>query len=178
MDNWRMVKLGTTQAQRKLFFNLRKEQQKLAAQGYEAGPKLLAERLDVTEEEVMEMDLRLAGDETSIDAPVGEDGSASFGDRLAGHGAGAEESLGNEELKAILREHLEGFAKNLEGKEKYIFEHRLMSDEPLTLQAIGNHFGISRERARQIEARMVKRLRSELAEKLPDFADLTVERGD
>ena len=178
MDNWRMVKLGTTQAQRKLFFNLRKEQQKLAAEGYEAGPKLLAERLDVTEQEVEEMDRRLSGDETSLDMPVGEDGGSTVGDRLSGHGAGAEESLGDAELKAVLRRHLEGFAKTLEGKEKYIFEHRLMSDEPLTLQEIGDKFGISRERARQLEARMVKRLREELAAELPDFADLTVQRED
>ena len=178
MDNWRMVKLGTTQAQRKLFFNLRKEQQKLAAEGFEAGPKLLAERLHVTEQEVEEMDRRLSGDELSIDAPVGDDGSSSYGDRLSGATVGAEESLGDAELKAILRRHLETFAKDLEGKEKYIFENRLMSDEPLTLQEIGDKFGISRERARQIEARLVKRLRAELAAELPDFADLTVERDD
>ena len=178
MDNWRMVKLGTTQAQRKLFFNLRKEQQKLAAEGYEVGPKLLAERLHVSEQEVEEMDRRLSGDELSIDAPVGEDGTATYGDRLSGSGVGAEESLGDAELKAILRRHLEKFARDLEGKERFIFENRLMNDEPLTLQEIGDRFGISRERARQIEARLVKRLREELRAELPDFADLTVERDD
>jgi RNA polymerase sigma-32 factor len=178
MDNWRMVKLGTTQAQRKLFFNLRKEQQKLAAEGFEAGPKLLAQRLHVSEQEVEEMDRRLSGDELSIDAPVGEDGSVTYGDRLSGAAAGAEESLGDAELKAILRRHLEKFARDLEGKERFIFENRLMSDEPLTLQEIGDKYGISRERARQIEARLVKRLRAELAAELPDFADLTVQRED
>ena len=178
MDNWRMVKLGTTQAQRKLFFNLRKEQQKLAAEGYAAEPKLLAERLDVTEQEVEEMDRRLAGDETSLDLPVGEDGSSTVGERLTGHAVGAEEALGDAELKAMLRTHLEAFARTLEGKEKFIFENRLMSDEPLTLQQIGEQFGVSRERARQLEARLVSRIREELREKLPDFAELTVEDED
>src|SRR5437764_14779474 len=69
MDNWRRVKLGTTQAQRKLFFNLRKEQERLLSQGFEAAPKLLAEKLDVTEQDVREMDQRLSNDEFSIDAP-------------------------------------------------------------------------------------------------------------
>src|SRR5438876_10758718 len=86
MDNWRMVKLGTTQAQRKLFFNLRKEQEKLLAQGFEAAPRLLAERRDVSEQDVREMDQRLANDEFSIDAPVAggqEEGRQTRGDRLA-----------------------------------------------------------------------------------------------
>ena len=70
MDNWRMVKLGTTQAQRKLFFNLRKEQEKLLQQGFDAAPRLLAERLDVSEQDVQEMDQRLSNDEFSLDSPV------------------------------------------------------------------------------------------------------------
>ena len=70
MDNWKMVKLGTTEAQRKLFFKLRQEQDRLTAQGIEVTPKLLAERLNVTEQDVLEMDQRLGHDELSLDAPV------------------------------------------------------------------------------------------------------------
>ncbi|HWV37501.1 MAG TPA: RNA polymerase factor sigma-32 [Vulgatibacter sp.] len=176
MDNWRMVKLGTTQAQRKLFFNLRKEQQRLAAEGFEVGPKLLAERLGVTETEVVDMDRRLSGDEVSIHTPVGEEETGlTFGDRLALPAASADEALAGEQIKEILRTELAEMAKELKDRELYIFENRMMSDEPLTLQEIGDKFGFSRERARQIEAKLIKRLRERLQEKIPDFDMLTVE---
>ena len=83
MENWRIVKLGTTQAQRKLFFNLRKERDKLAAQGFDPTPKLLAERLDVTERDVTEMEQRLSQDDFSLDVPISEDNRSSRADRLA-----------------------------------------------------------------------------------------------
>jgi len=171
MDNWKMVKLGTTEAQRKLFFKLRQEQDKLMAQGFEVTPKLLAERLNVTEQDVMEMDQRLGHDEMSLDAPVGgEDSSATRMDRfLPSSSVGAEERLGNEQLKALFREKMQEFAKSLEGKERYIFENRLISDEPLTLQDIGDKYGVSRERARQIEAALINRMREYMREHIPDF---------
>jgi RNA polymerase sigma-32 factor len=169
MDNWRMVKLGTTEAQRKLFFNLRKEQQKLAAEGFAVGPKLLAERLGVTEEEVVEMDRRLSGDEVWLDAPVGEDGERSFGEHLPAPHRRADDALEEEQIKAALREEMEAFAQTLDERERFIFEKRLTSDEPMTLQEIGDSFGISRERARQIEAKLVKGLRARLRERMPDL---------
>ena len=176
MDNWKMVKLGTTEAQRKLFFKLRQEQERLLKQGYEASPKLLAERLNVTEQDVVEMDQRLGPDEVSIDAPVGEDGDGTRGDRLlpsSGFPA-ADERLATEELKRVFHDKLEAFARTLEGKEKYIFEKRLTADEPMTLQEIGTHFGFSRERARQIEAALVDRMREFVRSDMPDF-DLIAE---
>lgn len=176
MDNWRMVKLGTTQAQRKLFFNLRKEQQRLAAEGFEVGPKLLAERLGVTENEVADMDRRLSGDEVSIQTPVGgDDTGLTYGDRLALPAAPADDTLAGEQIKEILRGELVEMAKELKDRELYIFENRMMSEEPMTLQEIGDRFGLSRERARQIEAKLVKRLRERLQAKIPDFDMLTVE---
>src|ERR1700682_2609572 len=90
MDNWRMVKLGTTQAQRKLFFNLRKEQERLLGQGFEAQPALLAEKLEVSEQDVREMDQRLGNDEFSLDAPAGagnDESRQTQGDRLGEPGA-------------------------------------------------------------------------------------------
>src|SRR5438477_7943692 len=117
MDNWRMVKLGTTQAQRKLFFNLRKEQEKLLAQGFEAAPKLLAERLDVTEQDVREMDQRLSNDEFSIDAPVAvggqDEGRQTHGDRLVQTAPPVDEQLADEELRRIFKEKLAEFGKTL-----------------------------------------------------------------
>jgi len=179
MDNWRMVKLGTTQAQRKLFFNLRKEQERLLAQGFDAAPKLLAERLDVSEQDVQEMDQRLSNDEFSLDTPVsgGEDSKQTYADRLAEGSKPAEEALADEELRRIFKEKLAEFGKTLtDPKEIYLFEHRLgvSEGEPKTLQEVGNKFGFTRERARQLEARLTDRLREHLRKELPDFAQLSV----
>jgi RNA polymerase sigma-32 factor len=184
MDNWRMVKLGTTQAQRKLFFNLRKEQEKLLAQGFEAAPKLLAERLDVTEQDVREMDQRLSNDEFSLDAPVAgaDDARQTYADRIVEGSRPAEEQLADEELRRILKEKLAQFGKTLtDPKDRYLFEHRLAVEEgqePLTLQEVGDRFGFTRERARQLEARLTDRLREHLRRELPDFAELSVHRRD
>jgi RNA polymerase sigma-32 factor len=177
MENWRLVKLGTTQAQRKLFFNLAKEREKLLARGIEPTPRLLAKNLDVEEHDVEEMTARMAGDDLSLDAPahVGdEDSRGSRLDRVPdGAGSAADEQIGDEQLRRIFREKLEHFAKTLtDEKERYIFERRLLPPdgvEPLTLQEIGDRYKLTRERARQIEARLTGRLRGFLKEEIPDF---------
>ncbi len=170
MDNWKMVKLGTTEAQRKLFFKLRQEQDRLANQGIEVTPKLLAERLNVTEQDVMDMDQRLGHDELSLDAPLADDSTATRLDRILPSGAvPQDERLGNEELKQLFRERLSEFAQTLKDKERFIFEKRLMTEEPMTLQEIGDHYGVSRERARQIEAGLIKKIQAYMREKIPDF---------
>jgi RNA polymerase sigma-32 factor len=170
MDNWKMVKLGTTEAQRKLFFKLRQEQDRLAKQGVDVTPKLLAERLNVTEQDIVEMDQRLGHDELSIDAPISDESGATRGDRLLPpSAAGAEESLASEQLKRLFRERVGEFARTLKDKERFIFEKRLMSDEPMTLQEIGDQYGFSRERARQIEAALIVRMREYMREHIPDF---------
>ena len=172
MDNWKMVKLGTTEAQRKLFFKLRQEQERLSKQGFEVTPKLLAQRLNVTEQDVVEMDQRLGHDEMSLDAPINpdDDSKATRADRLLPSNAiGAEESLGNEQLKQVFKSKLDEFAKTLNDKERFIFENRLVSDEPQTLHDIGAKWGVSRERARQIEAALVIRMREYMRKEIPDF---------
>jgi len=181
MDNWRMVKLGTTQAQRKLFFNLRKEQEKLLNQGFEAAPKLLAERLDVSEQDVREMDQRLGNDEFSIDAPLPggtEESRQTQGDRLVQAGAPVDEQLADEELRRMFKEKLLQFGKTLTAdKDRFLFENRIApadDREPMTLQQIGDVWGVTRERARQLEARLTDRLREFLRRELPDFAQLSV----
>jgi RNA polymerase sigma-32 factor len=178
MDNWRMVKLGTTQAQRKIFFNLRKEKEKLAAQGFEPEPKLLAERLNVSEQDVVEMDQRLGNDEFSLDAPLSDDSTTSYADRLTQGGQAIDDRLADKEIGESFHGHLQEFAKGLVDKERYIFEHRLTADEPMTLQEVGNHYGISRERARQIEARLTGKLRAYMKEHLPDFEQLSFQPRD
>ena len=178
MENWRMVKLGTTQAQRKLFFNLAKERDKLLARGIEPTPRLLAKNLEVEESEVEEMSARMAADDLSLDAPVspdGEDSRQTRLDRMADRGgaAPADVQMGDEELRRIFREKLEAFAKTItDEKERYIFDHRLLPPEgetPLTLQEIGDRFKLTRERARQIEAKLTARLRAYMKAEIPDF---------
>jgi|APLak6261675434_1056106.scaffolds.fasta_scaffold01126_6 RNA polymerase sigma-32 factor len=177
MDNWKMVKLGTTEAQRKLFFKLRQEQERLLKQGIEVTPKLLAERLNVTEQDVVEMDQRLGNDEMSLDAPVAgsEDDKQTRADRFIPSGQqGVDDALGNQELREVFRTKLAAFSEGLNEKEKYIFEKRLVADEPMTLQEIGAHYGVSRERARQLEAALIDRMRAYMREEIPDF-DLVAE---
>jgi RNA polymerase sigma-32 factor len=177
MENWRMVKLGTTQAQRKLFFNLGKERQKLLARGIEPTPRLLAKNLQVEEKEVEEMSARMASEDLSLDAPLRGDEDESRQsrlDRVASSGeAPVDEKIGDEELRRIFREKLETFAKTItDEKERYIFEKRLLprdGEAPLTLQEVGDRFKLTRERARQIEAKLTGRLREYLRAEIPDF---------
>ncbi len=184
MDNWRLVKLGTTTAQRKLFFNLGKERDKLLARGIEPTPRLLAKNLQVEVADVEEMSARMGGEDVSLDAPVsgsGDEGSRqSRMDRMAdGRAAAPDEALGDEQLRRLFREKLEAFAATLtDEKERFIFEKRLLpaeGEEPLTLQEVGNRFRFTRERARQIEAKMVKRLREHIRAEIPDFELMTPE---
>jgi RNA polymerase sigma-32 factor len=176
MDNWRLVKLGTTQAQRKLFFNLAKEREKLLARGIEPTPRLLARNLRVEEKDVEEMSARMGSEDVSLDQPLrGEDDDSRQTrlDRFADGMPPPDEAIGDEQLKRLFRAKLEAFADTLEDeKERYIFVHRLLPPdgrEPMTLQEIGDRFHLTRERARQIEAKLVKRLRDRMKEEIPDF---------
>ncbi len=175
MNNWRMVKLGTTQAQRKLFFNLQKEKERLEAEGYSPEPKRLAHNLGVKEREVVEMEQRMAARDLSVDAPLeAGDESATFLDFLADPSANAEEVVSTLEYQQLIRRKLTDFARTLEGKEEVIFNQRLFAEEPLTLQDIGNQYGISRERVRQLESRLKKKLKAYLVRELPDLTELDI----
>jgi RNA polymerase sigma-32 factor len=177
MENWRMVKLGTTQAQRKLFFNLAKEREKLLARGIDPTPRLLAKNLQVEEKDVEEMAARMAGEDVSLDAPLpggDEDHRQTRLDRVAASDEAApDDRIGDEQLRRLFREKLETFSKGVtDEKERYILEHRLLPPDgttPLTLQEIGDRFKLTRERARQIEAKLTGRLREYLRAEIPDF---------
>ncbi|MDR0339445.1 MAG: RNA polymerase factor sigma-32 [Desulfovibrio sp.] len=172
MDNWRMVKIGTTQTQRKLFYNLNKERQQLAAQGFTPDSATLAERLNVSEDQIIEMEQRLDASDMSLDAPIGDDdsGGASRMDYLPALGPGIEETLGNNEISSMVRERLESLVPSLNDKEQYILEHRLLSDDPVTLREIGDIFHVTRERVRQIEARLLQKVRDHLFKNIKDFS--------
>ena len=170
LANWRMVKLGTTQAQRKLFFNLSKEKARLSAMGIEPSNEEIARRLDVTESEVEEMDRRLARGDASLDVPVNESDGRTIARVELLPTTSAQPDLATEgaELGELLREHLSEFRKGLSGKDLIIFDQRLVADEPRTLQDLGDEFGVSRERVRQLEARMTGKLRDYLSSRIGD----------
>ncbi len=178
MDNWKLVKIGTTQAQRKLFYNLKREKEKLRALGFEPGPKLLAEVLQVREEEVIEMDQRLGGWEFSLDAPLKEGSDEYHKNFLPTTEPAVEEILAQSELKDMFRRKLAQFRQNLNDKELDILDLRLLAEKPLTLHEIGARHHISRERVRQIEDRLIKRLRQFLKNEIPDWEDYRTLMGD
>ena len=175
LNNWRLVKLGTTQAQRKLFFNLRKKRAELASMGVDPTNAEIAKSLNVPEADVAEMDVRLAASEKSLDAPVGDADGRSIAkvDMMPAAGAGPETQMADEELQSLLKDKLAEFRKTLDGKEKdlAIFDLRLVSDDPLTLQDLGDKFGISRERVRQLEQRLLGRLRDYLKREMGDATE-------
>ncbi len=172
LENWRLVKLGTTDVQRKLFFRMRQEESRLLASGQEATPRLLAANLGVPEEEVVEMDQRLRQDDVRLDAPPDEDEGPPAPARAVTAGTPAvDEELGRRELTHWFHEKLRKFASGLHDERKrYILEHRLLAEEPETLRTIGEHFHVSRERARQVEAGLLENIREYLHERMPDFA--------
>lgn len=172
MDNWRMVKIGTTQVQRKLFYNLNRERQKLIMQGYDPDAAMLSERLGVTEEQINEMDQRLASTDMSLNAQVGEDsGGATRMDFLPALGPGIEDSLASTEIAGIVRSKLKTIMPKLNEKEQYILHNRLLSDEPITLREIGERYNITRERVRQLEARLVEKIGQHMKNDIEDFSD-------
>ncbi len=176
LNNWRLVKLGTTQAQRKLFFNLRKKRAELVAMGIDPTNAEIAKQLNVPESEVAEMDVRLQSSEKSLDAPMGDgEGRATAKiDTMPSLVEGPEALMADSELQGLLKEKLGAFRSTLVGKEKdlAIFDERLVADEPLTLQELGDRFGISRERVRQLEQRLTGRLREYLRDEMGDAVEV------
>lgn len=172
IDNWKLVKIGTTQAQRKLFFNLKKEKERLDSQGFDSAPALISERLHVKESEVVEMDQRLGSWEISLESPISEGSREQRKDVMAAEQVSAEDRLADFQLKEVLREKVQEFRKFLDQKELDILEMRLLAEKPMTLHELGERHNVSRERVRQIEARLVKRLRSYLRQEMIDFEEL------
>jgi RNA polymerase sigma-32 factor len=171
MDNWRLVKIGTTQAQRKLFFSLNKEKKLLEAQGFKPDVKLLAERLNVKESEVVEMGQRMDNWDVSLESPVRSDSEDEQKNFLPSNGPGIESMVAGKEIKVKLTELLDILKDKLNDKEKMILEKRLLTDEPLTLQNIADRFDISRERVRQIEVNLLKKMKKYLEAEMHDIVD-------
>ncbi len=172
MDNWRMVKIGTTQAQRKLFYNLGKERNRLEALGYTPDVAQISKNLQVSEDEVVEMGQRLGQKDLSLDMPVGGDDSGFTPmDFIPAGVTDIETSMADGEISDLLRDKIKGIVPDLNDKERDILHDRLLAEKPLTLREIGEKYGITRERVRQIEARLLKKLKTHFSREITDFSE-------
>jgi RNA polymerase sigma-32 factor len=170
LKSWSLVKLGTTQAQRKLFFSLARTRRELDKTSTEHGAdsdgrdaNKVASKLRVKASEVEEMAQRMEGRDLSLDAPMGDDGGTSHVDFVPAAGAGADDELSGAEEQTMVSGRVGLALARLDKRERYIIEQRVMSEKPMTLKELGEHFGFSRERARQLEIRAKEKLKVELA---------------
>jgi len=159
-DNWRLVRVGTTNTRRKLLFNLQKEKARLESMGIGYGPKLLAEKFGASEEDIRDIEESLGSSDLSLDQPLGFDTERSYGDVLPDGDEPVEEVLAHEDFLRVFREKVAAFAEDLDERERYILEHRLVAEEPVTLQQIGDRYGITREGSRQAERKLMERLKT------------------
>ncbi len=172
LNTFRLVKVGTTQDQRKLFYNLKKEKTRLEREGFAPDTRLLADRLNVSERDVVEMDQRLGSWELSLDQPFSPDSDGTLLDVLPARTPAVDEELADTELRTLFRKKLAEFAKTLTEREEDILRNRILSETPLTLDDLGQKYGITKERTRQLEAKIIKRLRTYLKKEIPDFDHL------
>jgi RNA polymerase sigma-32 factor len=170
MDNWRLVKIGTTQAQRKLFFRLKKEKQKLQDEGFEPKAELLSDRLGVSQKEVVEMDQRISSWDVSLDAPLTHDTDTARIEILESSSESLEDKISKKEFETILHQHIAEFRKEMNQRELDIFDQRIFAENPKTLAEIGKRYGISRERVRQIQKNIIVKMKDSFKHALPDYA--------
>jgi RNA polymerase sigma-32 factor len=173
LNTYRLVKVGTTQDQRKLFYNLRKEKAKLEREGFAPDTKLLADRLHVSERDVVEMDQRMGSWEVSLDQPLTQDNDGgTLLDILPAQEIPADEQLASLQLRRLFRKKLAEFSKTLSERDEDILRNRILSETPLTLEDLGQKYGITKERTRQLEARLIDRLRDYIKKDVADFDHL------
>jgi len=162
IKTWSLVKIGTTQAQKKLFYKIGKVRKALESNGEnEKKYELLARDLDVTKEDIMEMEQRMSSRDLSLDAPFDESQELTHLELLKEESPNQEEAFAQEEEKKIREHEVQDAMRRLNEKEVYVLQNRIMAEEPLTLQQIGDHLKLSRERVRQIESEALKKLKRE-----------------
>jgi len=173
--NWRLVKIGTTQAQRKLFFNLKKEMDKLERQGIYPTAKLLADKLNVREGDVVEMSQRMSGSDVSVDAPLQDDSDSSLLSILPSGKESIEDTIAHRQMMMMVRSTVSEFEALLTDKEKLIFHGRIVDEEKKTLQEISDQLSLSKERVRQIENKLKEKLKVYLSKQLGSELDGFIE---
>ncbi len=170
VDNWRVVKICTTEAMRKLFFNLNKEIKSLELQGIKPDDELLAQRLRVKKSQVADAVKRINLSDLSFDAPLRSDSEQTLQNITPGTAQITEEVAAKNEMKGRIKQVLAEAEDKLSERERFILRKRLFTDAPLTLQAIAEIFMVSRERIRQLESQLLYKLRLVFKRKMPDLA--------
>ena len=171
LDNWRLVRVGTTNARRKLLFNLKREKEKLEREGFDPTTKLLAERFGVDETEVIVVSASIGAMDVSIDTPAHPDSTMTPAQTLSQDGQSVEENVELKQFRQILNENIENFKAGLNPNEIEILNNRILSEDPLSLQEISERRGVTREAVRQAEQRLLKKFKTYIEEKMPEAAD-------
>jgi len=174
-----MVGAGSGPLRSKIFFRLRRERAKVAnlVEDADERDEILAAKFNVSKERMQEMTRRLDARDVSLDAQVFTDSSVALVDTMAGDLPAQDEQYLEAERESAVHELLSGALDGLDRRERYIVEQRIMSDDEMSLADIGRELGVSRERARQLEARAKKKLQKQLTAARPDVAELAVAAG-
>ena len=170
LDNWRLVRVGTTNARRKLLFNLKKEKERLEREGFDPSTKLLAEHFGVDEGEIIDVEASIGAFDVSFDTPTHPDSPMTPAQSLS-DGKSLEKGAEIGQFREILQQKIEGFKSELKPVEIEILEKRVLSESPQSLQEIGNQRGVTREAVRQSEQRLLKKFRVYIEEEMPEAAD-------
>ena len=170
LDNWRLVRVGTTNARRKLLFNLKKEKERLEREGFDPSTKLLAEHFGVDEGEIIDVEASIGAVDVSMDTPTRPDSPMTPAQSLS-DGKSLEKRAEIDQFRKILQQKIEGFKSDLKPAEIEILEKRILSESPQSLQEIGDQRGVTREAIRQSEQRLLKKFRIYIEEEMPEAAD-------
>lgn len=170
LDNWRLVRVGTTNARRKLLFNLKREKEKLEREGFDPTTKLLAERFGVDEGEIIDVSSSIGAMDVSIDSPTHSGSTMTPAETLT-DGKSLEVNAELKQFQEILKKNIEKFKTKLNTNEIDILNHRVLSEDPLSLQEIGDQRGVTREAVRQAEQRLLKKFKTFIEENMPEAAD-------
>lgn len=173
-DNWRMIKVVTTEGQRKLFYKLKQERRKLSAMGIEADHRVLSERCGVEEKDIADMDQRLLNRDISLDAPLNEDSDTDWVDFLrVDEDRSIEDQVSDRQVDQLVNNKVKEFRQKIPFREREILDLRIYSDTPMTLQSLGDRLSLSRERVRQLEKQIMEDLRYYLADEIHDFEEFS-----
>jgi RNA polymerase sigma-32 factor len=172
LDNFRIVKVGTTNDRRKILLNLRKERQRLEGQGITATPQMIAEALEVSEEDVIAVENSIRAHDISLDEKISEDSNNYYLETLASTEDLIDEKLAAGELKEFIDARFQEFAATLSKKDQIILKERLIAEEPLTLQAIADKFGVTREAIRVSEKKLVEKIKAYMKKAFQDVREV------
>jgi len=173
LDNARMVKIGTTNTRRKILMNLNREKRELEAKGIAPTSKLLADNLGVDEQELQEVEQGMSGQDISLDAPLGDESNGThYIDTLRLMEQSVDEKIAQGEFREMLEKRFTEFASTLSEREKMILTRRLIAEEPETLQALADKYGISREAIRVAEKKLIAKLKKYMIESFGDVREI------